>query len=95
MLSSALIRCFTALLILSFALIGCFTVLLNVELGSDWLLAHQQQGNTGRKIYIFKYILLQLYRRVIILYIKRGHQGAVINTRGIETAFERSIYIII
>ncbi len=76
------------------ALIGCFTVLLNVELCSDWLFqsaTHQQEGNTGRKIYIFKYFLSQLYHRLIILYIKRGHQGAVINTRGIETAFDQSI----
>ncbi len=71
----------------SSALIGCFTALLNVELCSDWLFhsaTHQQEGNTGRK-YIFKYFLSQLYRRIIILYIKRGHQG------GIETAFERSV----
>ncbi len=36
------------------ALIDCFTVLLNVELCSDWLFhsaTHQQEGNTGRKIY--------------------------------------------
>ncbi len=78
---------------LSSALIGCFTALLNVELCSDWLFhsaAHQQEGNTGGK-YIFKYFLSQLYRWVIILYIKCGHQGAVINMRGIETAFERSV----
>ncbi len=40
---------------------------------------------------MFKYFLSQLYRRVLILYIKLGHQGAAINTRGIETAFERSV----
>ncbi len=42
-------------LMLSSALIGCFTALLNVELCSDWLFhsaAHQQEGNTGWKIYI-------------------------------------------
>ncbi len=74
---------------MSSARISCFTVLLNVELCSDWLFhsaTHQQEGN-----YIFKYFLLQLYRRVIILYIKRRHQWAVINTRGIETAFEWSV----
>ncbi len=41
--------------------------------------------------YIFQYFLSQLYRLVIILYIKCGHQGAAINMRGIETAFERSV----
>ncbi len=41
--------------------------------------------------YLFKYFLSQLYHWVIILYIKRGHQGAVINTRDIETAFEHSV----
>ncbi len=41
--------------------------------------------------YIFKYFLSQLYHQVIILYIKRGHQGAIINTQGIKTAFERSV----
>ncbi len=78
---------------LSSALIGCFTVLLNVELCSDWLFhsaAHQQEGNTGRKIY-FLNTFSHSYIVVIILYIKRGHQRAVINTRGIETAFERSV----
>ncbi len=75
---------------LSSALIGFFTALLNVELCSDWLFhsaAHQQEGSTGRKIYI-SILSLAEYHWVIILYIKRGHQGAVINTRGIETAFE-------
>ncbi len=66
-------------LMLSSALIGCFTV----------PLISKEETQGGK--YIFKYFLSQLYRRVIILYIKRGHQGAVINTRGIETAFERSV----
>ncbi len=60
----------------SSALIGSFTVPL-ISNKETW----------GEK-YIFKYFHLQLYR-VIILYIKHRHQGAVINTRGIETAFER------
>ncbi len=64
---------------MSSALIGCFTV---------WLISKKE--TQGGK-YIFKYFLSQLYRRVIILYIKCGHQGAVINTRGIDTAFERSV----
>ncbi len=64
---------------LSSALIGCFTV----------LLISKKETQGGK--YIFKYFLSQLYRRVIILYIKQVHQGAVINTRGIETAFERSV----
>ncbi len=66
---------------MSSALIGCFTVLFNVELCSDWLFysaTHQQEENTGRKIYIFKYFLSQLYCWVIILYIKSGHQGALL-----------------
>ncbi len=73
---------------MSSALIGCFTVLLNVELCSDWLF-HSATHQQGRNI--FKYFLSQLYHQVIILYIKRRHQGAVINSRGIETAFERSV----
>ncbi len=64
---------------LSSALIGRFTV----------PLINKKETQGGK--YIFKYFLSQLYRRVIILYIKRGHQGAVMNTRGIETAFERSV----
>ncbi len=68
---------------MSSALIGCFTVrLISV--------AHSKKETQGGK-YIFQYFLSQLYRRVIILYIKCGHQGATINTRGIETAFERSV----
>ncbi len=70
---------------MSSALIGGFTVRLNVELFSDWLFhsaAHfscsQQEGNTGRKIYI-SILSLAVYRRVIIRYIKCGHQGAAIN----------------
>ncbi len=62
---------------LSSALIGCFTV----------LLISKKETQGGK--YIFKYFLSQLNRRVIILHIKRVHQGAVINTRGI--AFERSV----
>ncbi len=61
----------------SSALIGSFTV----------PLISNKETQGGK--YIFKY--LQLYRRVIIMYIKHRHQGAVINTRGIETAFERSV----
>ncbi len=77
-------------------LIGCFTVLLNVEHCSDWLFhnsTHQQEGNKGREKgkFIFEYFISQLYRWVILLYIKRRHQGAIINTRGIETAFEWSV----
>ncbi len=64
---------------MSSALIGCFTVPLI-----------SKKETQGRK-YIFKYFLSPLCRWVIILYIKRGHQGAAINTRGIETAFERSV----
>ncbi len=68
---------------MSSALIGCFTVrLISV--------AHSKKETQGGK-YIFQYFLSQLYRRVIILYIKCGHQGATINTWGIETAFERSV----
>ncbi len=64
---------------LSSALIGCFTV----------PLISKKETQGGK--YIFKYFLSQLYRRVIILYIKYGHQGAVISTQGIETAFEQSV----
>ncbi len=64
---------------MSSALIGCFTVPLI-----------SKKETQGRK-YIFKYFLSPLCPWVIILYIKRGHQGAGINTRGIETAFERSV----
>ncbi len=71
---------------LSSALIGCFT---------EWLISvtHSKKETQGGK-YIFKYFLLQLYW-VIILHIKRGHQGAVINMRGIETAFEESVNCVI
>ncbi len=74
---------------LSSALIGCFTALFNVELCSDWLFhsATHQQEVLSVGLYRYK----QLYRQVIILYIKCGHQGAVINMQGIETAFERSV----
>ncbi len=79
---------------LSSALIGYFTVRLNVELCSDWLFhsaahfssSHSRKETQGK--YIFQYFLTQLYRWVIILYIICGHQGAAINMRGIETAFE-------
>ncbi len=53
---------------MSSALIGCFTVPLISK----------------KETYIFKYFLSQLYHRVIILYTKRGHQGADINTQGID-----------
>ncbi len=63
---------------LSSALIGCFTVrLISV--------AHRKETQ-GK--YIFQYFLVQLYRWVIILYIKCRHQGAAINMLGIETAFK-------
>ncbi len=80
---------------LSSALIGCFTVRLNVELCSDWLFhsaasSHSRKETQGGK-YIFQYLLAQLYRRVIVLYIKWGHQGAAINMRGTETAFKCTI----
>ncbi len=52
---------------MSSALIGCFTVPLI------------SKKVTQRGKYIFKFFLSQLYHRVIIMYIKRGHQGAVIN----------------
>ncbi len=66
---------------LSSALIGCFTVrLISV--------AHRKETQ-GK--YIFQYFLVQLYRWVIILYIKCGHQGAAINMRGTETAFKCTI----
>ncbi len=68
---------------LSSALIGCFTVRLISA-------PHSKKETQGGK-YIFQYFLSQLYCRVIILYIKCGHQGATINTRGIETAFERLV----
>ncbi len=66
----------------------------NVELCSDWLFhsaahfssSHSRKETQGK--YIFQYFLSQLYRWVIILYIKCGHQGAAINMRGIETVFE-------
>ncbi len=65
---------------LSSALIGCFTV----QLIS---LAHRKETQ-GK--YILQYFLAQLYRWVIILFIKCGHQGATINMLGIETA--RSLF---
>ncbi len=67
---------------LSSALIGCFTVQL-ISVG------HRKETQGGK--YIFQYFLSQLYRRVIILYIKCGHQGAAINMRGTETAFKCTI----
>ncbi len=68
-------------------LIGCFTV----------PLISKKETQGGKYILHIndKYFLSQLYHRVIILYIKRGHQGAVINTQGIETAFERSVDCVI
>ncbi len=67
---------------LSSALIGCFTV---------WLIsvAHRKETQGGK--YIFKYFLSQLYHRVIILYIKCGHQEAAINMPGTETDFKCTI----
>ncbi len=77
---------------LSSALIGCFTVQLNVELCSDWLFqsaAHFSSSYSRKETqgkYIFQYFLSQLYRWVIIQYIKCRHKGAAINMRGIETS---------
>ncbi len=79
---------------LSSALIGCFTVRLKVELCSDWLFhsaghfssSHSRKETQGK--YTFQYFLAQLYSWVIILDIKCWHQGAAINMRGMETAFE-------
>ncbi len=67
----------------------------NVELCSDWLFhsaasSHSRKETQGGK-YIFQYFFAQLYHRVIILYIKYGHQGAAINMRGTETAFKCTI----
>ncbi len=81
---------------LSSALIGCFTVRLNVELCSDWLFhsaahfssSHSRKETQGK--YIFQYFLAQLYS-CVILKIKCGHQGAAINTLGIETVFKCTI----
>ncbi len=79
---------------LSSALIGCFTVWLNVELCSDWLFhrasSHSRNETQGGK-HIFQYFLSQLYRLVIILYIKCGHRGAAINMWDTETAFKCTI----
>ncbi len=73
----------------------------NNELCTDWLFhsaAHfsssQQEGNTGRKIYI-SILSLAVISSGIMLYIKCRHQGAAINMRGIETAFERSVDCVI
>ncbi len=74
------------------SVIGLFGRVMNKnELCSDFTVPLISNKETQGGKYIFKYFLSQLYRRVIILYIKRGHQGAVINTQGIETAFERSV----
>ncbi len=80
------------------SVIGLFERVMNnnVELCSDWLfhsaayfsLAHRKETQ-GK--YIFQYFLAQLYRWVIILYIKCGHQGAAIKMRGTETAFKCTI----
>ncbi len=67
------------------ALIGCFTVRL---ISAHF--SHSRKETQGGK-YIFQYFLSQLYRRVIILYIKCGHQGAAINMWGTETAFKCTI----
>ncbi len=70
----------------------------NVELCSDWLFhsaAHFTSSNSRKETqggkYIFQYVLSQLYHRVVILYIKCGHQGAAINMLGIETVFKCTI----
>ncbi len=69
---------------LSYALIGCFTVqLISV--------AHRKETQ-GK--YIFQYFLTQLYRWVIILYIKCGHQGAAINMLGIENCFQKNDHVL-
>ncbi len=71
---------------LSSALIGCFTVrLISVS--------HRKETRGGK--YTFQYFLLQLYRWVIILYIKCGHQGVAINMRGSETAFKCMINFLV
>ncbi len=82
---------------MKWSVIGLFGRIMNnnVELCSDWLFhsaasSHSRKETQGGK-YIFQYILSQLYRRVIILYIKCGHQGAAINMLGIETALECTI----
>ncbi len=68
MLSSALIRCFTA-----------------------WFISLAHMKETQGEKYIFQYFLSQLYRWVIILYIKCGHQGAAINMWVTETTFKNMI----
>ncbi len=71
---------------LNSALIGCFTVrLISVS--------HRKETRGGK--YKFQYFLLQLYRWVIILYIKCGHQGVAINMRGSETAFKCMINFLV
>ncbi len=67
---------------LSSALIGCFTVLL---ISAHF--SHKRTKTHGGK-YLFQYFISQLYRWVIILYIKCGHKGAAINMLGTETAFK-------
>ncbi len=67
---------------MSSALIVCFTV----QLIS---LAHRKETQGGK--YIFQYFLSQLYRWVIIPFIKCGHQGAAINMRVTETALKCTI----
>ncbi len=82
---------------MNWSVIGLFGRVMNnnVELCSDWLFhsvasSHSRKETQGGK-YIFQYFLPQLYRWVIILYIKCGHQGAAINMRGNETAFKCTI----
>ncbi len=80
------------------SVIGLFGRVINisVELCSDWPFhsaAHfsssHSRKETQRGKYIIQYFLSQLYRWVIILYIKRGHQGATINMRDTENAQNR------
>jgi len=75
------------------SVIGLFVMVMNNnELCSDWLFysaTHQQEENTGRKIYIFKYFLSQLLGNYTVY--KKRASGSIINTRGIQTAFERSV----
>ncbi len=59
------------------------------QYGSFQLISHTVGRKQGK--YIYQYFLSQLYRQVIILYIKCGHQGALNNMLGTETAFKCTI----
>ncbi len=79
------------IIMLSSALIGCFTERLNVALFSYWQLISVTHRKETHGKYIFQYFLAQLYRWVIILQMKCGHQGAAITMLGTETAFKCTI----